>query len=51
MNVNQRLLLAASIVLVDIVVFVFPLTACFAAYLILQRPPWFREWVLNLYRD
>ncbi len=51
MTFGERLLWASAIVLVDLVIFVLPLTALFAAYLILARPPWFRDWVLDLYSE
>lgn len=35
--------------LVDLVVFVVPLTGLAAAYLLIARPPWFRAWVDRLY--
>jgi hypothetical protein len=50
MTMNQRLLLAVAIILVDIVAFALPLTGFFAAYVLLARPPWFRDWVDELYR-
>ena len=34
---------------VPISFFALPLTGLLAAYLILARPPWFREWVERLY--
>ncbi|MCM8775815.1 MAG: hypothetical protein NC930_05645 [Candidatus Omnitrophica bacterium] len=51
MDFSQRLMLAVAIVLVDTVVFVIPVTSFFLAYLLLSRPPWFRDWVLKLYSD
>ena len=39
----QRALLAAMVLLVDLAVFFFPLTAVFLAYIILFNPLWFRE--------
>jgi hypothetical protein len=30
-------------------IFVLPVTALFASYVILSRPEWFRDWVLKLY--
>jgi len=46
---SDRWLLAVALVLVDLVVFVVPLTGLAAAYLLIARPPWFREWVRRLY--
>ena len=51
MSLTERLVLAVAIVLVDLLVFVIPLTGLAAAWLILARPPWFREWVARLYSD
>lgn len=51
MNANQRLLLAIGIVLIDIFTIGIPLTAFFAAYVILQRPLWFRQWIDKLYEE
>jgi hypothetical protein len=45
----ERTLLALALILVDLVAFALPLTAFLAAYLILARPPWFRDWVARLY--
>ena len=49
MNPSGRILLAVAIVLVDLVAFALPLTALVAAYVIVARPPWFRDWVRQLY--
>ena len=51
MTFGERLLWASAIVLVDLVIFVLPLTALFVAYLIMARPSWFRDWVLYLYEE
>lgn len=51
MKLGERLLLAVVIVLVDLVVFAVPLTAFYVAYLLVARPPWFKEWVTVLYSD
>lgn len=45
----DRWLLAVAIVLVDVVVFVVPVTGLLAAWVILGRPAWFRRWVDELY--
>lgn len=47
---GERALLAVVLVVVDVVVFALPLSALLAAYLVLARPPWFREWVERLYQ-
>lgn len=49
MSQNQRLLWAFGIVLFDIVVFAVPVTAFFAAYVILARPAWFKDWIAKVY--
>ena len=41
----QRAVLAALVLLVDLVVFFFPLTAVFLAYIILFNPLWFRDFL------
>lgn len=51
MTFGERLLWAAGIVLVDLVIFALPLTAVFAAYVLLARPPWFRDWILHAYME
>ena len=49
MTTGERVLLAAAIVAVDVLLFAVPLTGLAAAYVILVRPPWFRRWVERLY--
>jgi hypothetical protein len=49
MSTSERVVLAATIVVVDVLVFVVPLVALLAAWVLLARPPWFREWVERLY--
>ena len=41
----QRAVLAALVLLVDLVVVFFPLTAVFLAYIILFNPLWFRDFL------
>ena len=48
MTMVQRTLLAAAVLLVDLAVFFFPLTAVFLAYIILFNPLWFREFLERL---
>ena len=45
----DRWLLALSLVVIDVAVFIIPLTGLFAAYILLVRPLWFRAWVEQLY--
>lgn len=47
----NRLFLSVVILLVDAVVFFVPLAALFAAYLLLWRPVWFKNWIDQLYED
>lgn len=49
MTTTERVLLAVALVAVDVVLFALPLTALVAAWVLLARPPWFREWVERLY--
>ena len=48
MTKTQRILICAIILAVDLVVFFLPLTAIFLIYIILQNPPWFREFLHQL---
>ena len=41
----KRVALVLSILIVDTLVFFVPLTACFAAFVILARPKWFIRFV------
>ncbi len=51
MTHSQRILLAVAIIVVDVVAVFIPLTAVVAAYIILARPPWFREWIARVYSE
>ncbi len=44
-------MLATVLVLIDLVAVVVPLTAIAAAYVIVVRPVWFRDWTAKLYSD
>lgn len=46
---TERLLIALAIVLIDATMFIVPLAGLFVAYVIVARPPWFRDWVAALY--
>lgn len=48
MSKTQRILICVIILLLDLVVFFLPLTAIFFVYVILQNPPWFREFLQQL---
>lgn len=45
----DRWLLALSLIVIDVAIFIVPLTGLFAAYVLLVRPTWFRRWVDDLY--
>ena len=49
MSTQQRVLLAIAVILVDVALFALPLTGFFAAYILLARPPWFFDWMKELY--
>ena len=49
MRTTDRWLLAISLIVVDVAIFMVPLTGLFAAYILLARPLWFRRWVEDLY--
>jgi len=51
MRLTEGLLWALLIVIVDAAAFAVPLAALLIAYVLLTRPPWFRDWVERLYRD
>lgn len=51
MRLADRVLWALLVVGVDAVAFAIPLSAILLAYVLLARPPWFRDWVEQLYRD
>jgi hypothetical protein len=51
MGITYRVLLAAGIVCLDLVVFFVPLTALFLGYILLVNPPWFREFLNDLDRQ
>jgi hypothetical protein len=50
MRLANRLVFAFIIVIADTLAFAIPLTALLIAYVLLARPPWFRDWVERLYR-
>ncbi len=49
MSTSERAALAVLIVILDVAIFVVPITGLFAAWVLLARPPWFRAWVDRLY--
>ena len=48
MTQKQKILICVIILLVDLAVFFLPLTAIFLVYIIMQNPPWFREFLQQL---
>ena len=48
MTKKQKILICVIILLVDLAVFFLPLTAIFLVYIILENPPWFREFLDRL---
>jgi hypothetical protein len=48
MSKKQRILICVVILVLDLAVFFLPLSAIFLAYIILQNPPWFREFLQQL---
>ncbi len=49
MRPSDRWLIAIALVLIDLFIFVAPLTGLFAAWVLIARPAWFRRWVDELY--
>jgi len=49
MSIQDRVLLAVALVVIDLALFVLPLTGLFAAYVLLAKPPWFLGWIEQLY--
>ena len=49
MTITERVALAVLIVVLDVAVFVVPVTGLLAAWVLLARPSWFRQWVDRLY--
>jgi hypothetical protein len=51
MRLSDRLIWALLVVIIDTAAFAVPLAALLLAYVLVTRPPWFRDWVEQLYRD
>lgn len=49
MNNGEKILLTAGILLIDLLLFVLPITAFFAIYVIWAKPLWFFNWVQDFY--
>jgi hypothetical protein len=50
MDKKTRWLYAAAIVLIDWLMVIVPLSGLLAAYILVARPPWFKQMVDELYR-
>ena len=48
MSLINRIVLAAALLLLDLVFFFLPLTAVFFTYIIIFNPPWFRDFINHL---
>ena len=48
MRKKQRILICVIIIVLDLAVFFLPLSAIFLVYIILQNPPWFRDFLQQL---
>jgi hypothetical protein len=48
MKMTNRIILCVGILLLDLIVFFFPLTALFLIYILIINPPWFREFLNGL---
>ncbi len=51
MTTTDKIFIAAIVLLVDIVFFVLPIATIFVAVILFFRPPWFRDFILDLYAD
>jgi len=51
MRLADRLAWALLVVVVDTAAFAVPLAALLLAYVLVARPPWFRDWVGQIYRN
>lgn len=51
MSLNQRIFLAVTVICVEVITFLIPILALFAAYVLIARPLWFKNRVERLYED
>jgi hypothetical protein len=51
MSMKNRILICLGILVVDLGIFFFPLTALFLIYILLYNPPWFREFLDRLDKE
>lgn len=49
MTNNERLIWAIAIVIIDFLTIGIPLAALAAAYVLIARPVWFKNWVEKIY--
>ncbi len=50
MKSSERMIWAAAIVLIDLLVIGVPLTAFVAAYVLVARPAWFKDFFAKVYQ-
>lgn len=50
-NKTQILLALITVGIFDAVIPFFPILALILAYVLLERPPWFLDWVQEIYRS
>lgn len=51
MSEQKIWLIAAAIIVFDLVVFMVPIVPIVAAYVLIARPPWFKEFIDEVYRS
>jgi hypothetical protein len=51
MSSQNRWLIAAGVIAVDLLVFMIPVVPLVAVYVLLTRPPWFKTFVDDLYEQ
>lgn len=49
MKPSERIIWALGILLLDFVIFFLPLASLFIAYILIQRPAWFKRFTERLY--
>lgn len=48
---QQIWILAIGIIALDLAVFMIPIVPAVAAYILIVRPPWFKDFVDDVYED
>ena len=51
MSRQTRWLIAAGIIVADLLVFMIPIVPIVAVYILLTRPPWFKAFIDDVYED